>query len=137
MENFSFDHKNYKAITSDFVYNIDESECKKYRKHLRSVLKSFGVVVYKNSKADLLEHNELARTIWGMGGAAVLYDDTLPIKQQVISLAHELGHVILHANANRFRNDHGTKHIMELEAEIFAYAYLQILMKSEGKDVKI
>jgi len=123
----------FSPIGCDFIFNINENHYSAYRERLNAIFTAFDVKLYENGKLKMLDDGTEAMTVWdkNSGAAFVVYDDTLPHSQQIVAIAHELGHFTLN-HAQRFKGTQGTKYVIEHEAECVAYSLLRIISKLEG-----
>ncbi len=62
---------------------------------LLSAAQRAGIRVMRNSDVSELRENESGASIYTCGRWIIVYDDTLPVSQSRMVLAHELGHILL------------------------------------------
>ena len=121
---------------------------------IRHEVKSLPVDIFgicRNERIALFTYSSGKEVIKSMGleshvvdndafsiGSIIFYDDTKPIKRQRFSLAHELGHILLHTDHKptvHNREPHADDNPIENEANIFASRVLAPLCVLQLMDV--
>jgi Zn-dependent peptidase ImmA (M78 family) len=104
-----------------------------YSDILIGLIESYNGKVYANNKVELLPESETGNCIWQEEEIIVIYDDTQPVDKIYFTVAHELGHIVLNHKQRIFDDKMRiSKAVFELEADTFAYGFLNLLPKLHG-----
>ena len=104
--------------------------------HLCNIAHYLGIKkIVHNSEVDLLAPNEYGALLFGQNlGAVIVIDDTMTAQERRFTLAHEIGHYILHLRRTGREIGGISAARMEHEADMFAGALIYFIERIKAKE---